>query len=92
MARRSPRPRARRVAASTAAGVHCLVLNHFVPVCFDKSALLAEVLRDYGGPVMLGEDLLKLEIDTGQISYAGLVLGLAAASPEVELRLPKPHE
>ncbi|HWY86507.1 MAG TPA: MBL fold metallo-hydrolase [Gemmataceae bacterium] len=62
---------------ATAAGVRCLVLNHFVPVDFDKSALLAEVRRDYAGPIVLGEDLLNLDMDTGQISYAGLVLGLA---------------
>jgi ribonuclease Z len=65
---------------ATAAGVRCLVLNHFVPVCFDKSALLTEVRRDYAGPVVVGEDLLKLDIDTGQISYAGLVVGLAPAA------------
>ena len=61
---------------ATAAGVHCLLLNHFVPVCFDKSALLSEIRRDFAGPIVLGEDLMKLDVDTGQISYAGLVLGL----------------
>jgi ribonuclease Z len=65
---------------ATAAAVGCLVLNHFVPVCFDKSALLAEIRRDYAGPIVLGEDLLKLDLDTGQISFAGLVVGLALAS------------
>jgi ribonuclease Z len=60
------------------AGVRCLVLNHFVPVRFDKSAVLAEVRRDYRGPVVLGEDLLSLDVDTGEMSHAGLVLGLDA--------------
>jgi ribonuclease Z len=66
---------------AAAIGVRCLVLNHFVPVCFDKSGLLAEVRRDYAGPVVLGEDLLKLDMDTGQISFAGLVLGLPTTWP-----------
>jgi ribonuclease Z len=60
------------------AGVRCLVLNHFVPVRFDKSAVLAEVRRDYRGPVVLGEDLLHVDVDTGEMSHAGLVVGLDA--------------
>jgi ribonuclease Z len=64
---------------ATAAGARCLVLNHFVPVRFDKSVLLTEVRRDYAGPIILGEDLLKLDMDTGQLGYAGLVLGFALA-------------
>jgi ribonuclease Z len=66
---------------AAAAGVHCLVLNHFVPVSFDKAALLAEVRRDYAGPIVVGEDLLNLDLDTDRLSHAGLVLGLPAASP-----------
>src|SRR5262249_47600999 len=38
-----------KVAAN--AGVRCLVLNHFVPVSFDKTAVLAEVRQDYSGPI-----------------------------------------
>jgi ribonuclease Z len=65
---------------AAAAGVHCLVLNHFVPVCFDKAALLAEVRRDYAGLIVVGEDLLNLDLATARLSHAGLVLGLPAAS------------
>jgi ribonuclease Z len=61
---------------ATQAGVHCLVLNHFVPVRFDKAAVLAEVRRDYGGPVVLGEDLLHLDLNTGELRHAGLVMGM----------------
>ncbi|MBV8650786.1 MAG: MBL fold metallo-hydrolase, partial [Alphaproteobacteria bacterium] len=45
-------------------GVGCLVLNHFVPTHFDKPALVAEVRRDYAGPLVIGEDLMRLDLDT----------------------------
>jgi ribonuclease Z len=63
---------------AAAAGVRCLVLNHFVPVQFDKSAVLAEVRQDYRGPIVLGEDLLHLNVDTRELRHAGLVIGLDA--------------
>ncbi len=66
------------------AGVKCLVLNHFVPVRFDKEALLAEVRRDFGGggsggdrrPVVIGEDLMSLDLATGALRYRGALLAL----------------
>lgn len=58
------------------AQVKCLVLNHFVPVRFDKSALLAEVRLDYGGPVVVGEDLMRLDLEAREIVHAGGVIGL----------------
>jgi len=60
------------------AGVRCLVLNHFVPVSFDKSAVLAEIRCDYDGPIVLGEDLMRLDVASGELTYGGLVLGLDA--------------
>ena len=54
----------------------CLVLNHFVPVRFDKATLLAEVRSAYGGPIVLGEDLMSLDLATGMLSHAGGVVGL----------------
>jgi ribonuclease Z len=59
------------------AGVRCLVLNHFVPVRFDKAALLAEVRRDYEGPIVIGEDLMELDVATGALRHEGGVVGLA---------------
>ena len=53
-----------------------LVLNHFVPVRFDKAALLAEVRQAYDGPIVLGEDLMSLDLATGMLSHAGGVIGL----------------
>ena len=40
------------------AGARLLVLNHFVPVAFDREALLAELAADFAGAVVIGEDLL----------------------------------
>lgn len=54
----------------------CLVLNHFVPIRFDKSALLAEVRRDYDGPVVVGEDLMRIDVETREVAHAGGVIGL----------------
>lgn len=60
------------------AGARCLVLNHFVPTQFDRSALLAEVREHYAGPIVIGEDLMAVGIDTGELRYAGAVLGLSS--------------
>jgi ribonuclease Z len=60
------------------ASVSCLVLNHFVPVRFDKSDVLAQIRRDYDGPIVLGEDLLNLNLDTGELRYSGLAVSLEA--------------
>lgn len=47
---------------ATRAGARCLVLNHFVPVKFDEAALHAEVRRDYAGPIVIGADLLHIDV------------------------------
>jgi ribonuclease Z len=60
------------------AGVGCLLLNHFVPVRFDKAALLAEVARDFSGPVLIGEDLMSVDLASGAVDYAGAVLRCGA--------------
>ena len=56
----------------------CLVLNHFVPVAFDRATLLAEVRRDYGGPIVIGEDLMSLDLSTGMLLHANGAIGLEA--------------
>lgn len=65
-----------KVAASAAA--RCLVLNHFVPVRFDKAALLAEIRRDYRGPIVIGEDLMQIDLSTGLLRHGEAVIGLDA--------------
>ncbi len=64
-----------KVAAES--GARCLVLNHFVPIAFDKAALLAEVRKDYAGPIVVGEDLMRLDLDTRVATHAGGLIGLA---------------
>jgi len=62
---------------ATAAKVKCLVLNHFVPTQFDRGGVLAEVRRDYAGPIVLGEDLMRLDLDSATLGYRESVVGLA---------------
>jgi ribonuclease Z len=54
------------------AGVAALALTHFVPPNADRSALLAEIRKGYGGPVMLGEDLMSVDPSARTVSYANL--------------------
>jgi ribonuclease Z len=56
------------------AGVRLLVLNHFVPTRFDKAALLAEVRRDFPGAVVIGEDLMTVDVATRSLSHSGAVI------------------
>lgn len=63
---------------ATAMEARCLVLNHFVPVAFDRAALLAEVRRDYAGPIVIGEDLMNLDLTTGVLLHANGAIGLDA--------------
>ncbi len=56
-----------RVAAE--AGVRGLALSHFAPTRFDRQALLDEVRADFGGFVAIGEDLMRIDVDTGVVSH-----------------------
>ena len=58
------------------AGARMLALNHFVPVAFDRDALLAEVRADYAGPIVVGEDLLSIDAARRTVAFEGLRLGL----------------
>ncbi len=60
------------------AGAAMLALNHFVPVEFDREALLREVQADFAGPVVIGEDLLTIDLPTRTLSYQELRLGLGS--------------
>jgi len=63
------------------AEVGCLMLTHFVPPAADRAALLAEVAADFPGPVILGEDLMAFDAETGRLRHgaAHLALGHARA-------------
>jgi len=75
-----------RIAAE--AGVRCLVLNHFVPTRFDRTALLAEVRAQYGGPIVIGEDLMTLDLDTRELRHAGASIGLGVPDEGAHPRRP----
>jgi ribonuclease Z len=61
------------------AGARALLLTHFVPVAFDRDALLAEVTADFAGPVLIGEDLLSVDVPSRTVSFEGLRLALGSA-------------
>jgi ribonuclease Z len=65
-----------KVAAQAGAGI--LLLNHFVPVDFDRTALLAEIRADFTGPILIGEDLLTLDVPSRVVIHQELHLGLEA--------------
>ena len=60
------------------AGARLLVLNHFVPVAFDRAALLREVSADFAGPVVIGEDLLSVDVGRRTVGFENLRLALGS--------------
>ena len=56
------------------ANVRGLLLTHFVPSRFDREALLEEVRADFPGPLLIGEDLMRVDITTGTVRHAGAVM------------------
>jgi ribonuclease Z len=63
---------------ATRAGARMLVLNHLVPVEFDRDALLREITADFAGPVVIGEDLLTIDAARRAVGFEGLRLGLGS--------------
>lgn len=64
---------------ATEAGVKALALTHFVPPAADRAALLAEVAADFGGPLILAEDLLRIDLAARRVAYGQAVLSLGRA-------------
>ena len=60
------------------AGPRLLVLNHFVPVEFDRTALLRQVTADFAGPVVIGEDLLTIDVARRTVVLRELRLALGS--------------
>lgn len=50
-------------------GAAALALTHFVPPEFDRETLLAEVGESYDGPVIIGEDLMQIDLASGTLSW-----------------------
>jgi ribonuclease Z len=61
---------------ATAARAKALLLTHIVPPDAPPEKLLADVRQGYAGPVMVGEDLLSVDLDAGTVSWRGMVIGL----------------
>ncbi|MEM8878662.1 MAG: MBL fold metallo-hydrolase [Pseudomonadota bacterium] len=63
-------------AIAAKAQVGCLALTHFVPPLFDKQALLSAIAPIYAGPVVIGEDLMRIDVTARRVSHAGMMLDL----------------
>lgn len=66
---------------ASAAAARCLALTHIVPPDVDPASLLADARRHYAGPILVGEDLLSIDVATATASWRGLTVGLAQAEP-----------
>jgi ribonuclease Z len=64
---------------ATDAAVKALALTHIVPPAADRAALLAEVGADLTGPVVLAEDLLRVDLTARRVVYRDAVVGLGSA-------------
>ena len=56
-----------------------LVLTHFVPPEADRESLLAQVSEGFSGPVVLGEDLMRFDLEAGSLVYGALHMTLPGA-------------
>lgn len=56
------------------ASVRRLVLTHIVPPNADRDLLLAHARRHYDGPVVVGEDLMRIDAATGALRFGRLAL------------------
>jgi ribonuclease Z len=66
---------------ATEAGAKALALTHFVPPAADRAALLAEVAGDFAGPLVLAEDLLRIDLAARRIAYRDAFIALGSARP-----------
>ncbi|WP_340115617.1 MBL fold metallo-hydrolase [Pelagibius sp. 7325] len=64
---------------ATEAGVKALALTHFVPPAADRAALLAEVAADFTGPLVLAEDLLRIDLTARKVVYGQAELSFGKA-------------
>ncbi|MCZ4279244.1 MBL fold metallo-hydrolase [Kiloniella laminariae] len=54
---------------ASAAGVGCLLLTHIVPPNSNRDELLAEVKQSFSGPVLVGEDLMRVDPVNKTVAY-----------------------
>ena len=70
-----------RVAREAEVGI--LVLSHFVPTRFDEEDLLHQVCADFDGPVVVGEDLMNIDVARRRVLSWGMSLAFGKI-PEAE--------
>jgi len=58
------------------ARVRALMLHHFVPTRFEREEVMAQVRAHYGGPVLLGEDLMRIDLATGIVAHGSARIAL----------------
>ena len=66
------------------AEVGVLVLSHFVPTRFDEDALLSQVCDSFQGPIVIGEDLMHIDVANRRVLSYGMTLSLG--------EIPEPEE
>ena len=71
------------------AEVGVLVLSHFVPTRFDEEALLHQVCADFDGPILVGEDLMHIDVANRRVLSYGMTMSLGE-TPEPEAPPPAP--
>ncbi len=59
------------------ADVRCLALTHIVPPDADRQGLIDDARRDYLGPVVVGEDLMRFDLVTGTVTQGNTTFALA---------------
>jgi len=64
---------------ATDAGVKALALTHIVPPTADRAALLTEVEADFRGPLVLAEDLLRIDLAARHVMYRDAFVALGSA-------------
>lgn len=57
---------------AASAGVGALALTHFVPPAFDRAALLGAIRARFDGPVIVGEDLMRLTLPERRVDWRDL--------------------
>ncbi len=57
------------------AGVGMLMLNHFVPTRFDRAALFKELRETWSGPLAIGEDLMRYDLQSRALTHRDGVIG-----------------
>lgn len=65
---------AQAAAIASEAGVKALALTHIVPPAADRRALAAEVRAGFAGPVIVGEDLMTIDIEGRILSCRDVVM------------------